>query len=141
MTITDVVRERIAETFKHRCCYCQMPAKYIYAPMQIDHIIPVALGGTDDETNLCYACPRCNSFKGVQVSAIDPDSEETGQLFNPRQQNWSEHFRWSDDGTTIIGQSGCGRATVLALQMNIAVAVEFRRILVSAGWHPPKSES
>ncbi|OQY59936.1 MAG: hypothetical protein B6245_04170 [Desulfobacteraceae bacterium 4572_88] len=35
-------------------------------------------------------------------------------LFNPREQNWSEHFRRSDDGLHIIGLTAIGRATVNA---------------------------
>jgi hypothetical protein len=58
-------------------------------------------------------------------------------LFNPRQQRWTEHFAWSEDGTRIIGLTDCGRATVLALQLNNVIAVMVRREWVAAGWHLP----
>jgi hypothetical protein len=29
-------------------------------------------------------------------------------LFNPRQQEWSEHFYWSAEGTLIIGKTPIG---------------------------------
>ncbi|WP_372628302.1 HNH endonuclease [Glutamicibacter halophytocola] len=30
----------------------------------MDHIIPSAMGGTDDESNLWVICRRCNQSKG-----------------------------------------------------------------------------
>jgi hypothetical protein len=37
----------------------------------------------------------------------------------------------------IVGKTPCGRATVLALQLNFWIAVQVRRQWVAAGWHPP----
>jgi hypothetical protein len=59
-------------------------------------------------------------------------------LFNPRQQHWPEHFSWTQDGTRITGETPCGRATVIALQLNNVVAVTVRRYWVQAGWHSPQ---
>ncbi|BAZ12013.1 HNH endonuclease [Calothrix sp. NIES-4071] len=33
--------------------------------------------------------------------------------------------------------TACGRATVIALQLNNVYAVTVRQAWVSAGWHPP----
>jgi hypothetical protein len=59
------------------------------------------------------------------------------RLYDPRRQNGWEHFRWSEDGTQILGLAPDGRATVLALQPNNLLAVMVRRHWVSAGWHHP----
>nr|WP_277127848.1 HNH endonuclease signature motif containing protein [Chlorogloeopsis fritschii] len=40
--------------------------------MEIDHIIPKAVGGTDDEENLWLASRLCNTFKGIQTHGQDP---------------------------------------------------------------------
>jgi hypothetical protein len=32
---------------------------------QIDHVVPVALGGSNDPSNLTVACPDCNGRKGA----------------------------------------------------------------------------
>lgn len=61
------------------------------------------------------------------------------QLFNPRQQQWQEHFAWTEDNTRIMGLTACGRATVVALKLNNSLAVTVRRNWVKAGWHPPIS--
>ncbi len=105
--------------------------------MEIDHITPQSEGGSNDESNLWLACPRCNGFKSSQTHGIGPESGQRVHLFNPRQQKWSEHFEWGDDQAEIIGISSCGRATVEALQLNFAPNLELRRQFVKAGWYPP----
>jgi hypothetical protein len=41
------------------------------------------------------------------------------------------------EGIQVVGLSDCGRATVIALQLNNVIAVLVRREWVAAGWHPP----
>jgi hypothetical protein len=106
--------------------------------LEIDHLNPKARGGTDAEANLWLACRMCNSFKRTQITARDPLSGRRVRLFNPRCQRWARHFQWSEDGTRILGRTACGRATVLALQLNHVMAVMVRREWVAAGWHPPE---
>jgi 5-methylcytosine-specific restriction endonuclease McrA len=40
-----------------RCAYCGAPAT------EIDHVIPISLGGTGERDNLVPACRRCNAAK------------------------------------------------------------------------------
>jgi hypothetical protein len=107
--------------------------------LEIEHIRPKAAGGTDDESNLWLACRLCNAFKASQTQAADPRTGRVVELFHPRQDRWHDHFRWSRDGTRIIGRTACGRATVVALRLNNVVAVTVRRHWVNAGWHPPEA--
>ena len=46
------------------------------------------------------------------------------QLFNPRKQDWDEHFRWSNDGTQIIGQTS-RQAQCIVVDPCSRVAVPF----------------
>lgn len=135
--ISKPVRRRVAATARHRCGYCLTSQEYSGAPLEIEHILPVARGGTPDEANLWLACGWCNSFKGSQVDGVDPRTGKRAKLFNPRQQIWREHFKWSDDGINIIGLTACGRTTVATLQLNNPFIVPARRRWVDAGWHPP----
>ena len=116
---------------------CLSHQDYVMGWLQIDHIIPIAKEGKDREDNLCLACELCNQYKWTQTEGLDIESEKTVSLFNPRQQTWSEHFAWSEDGTEIIGLTACGRVTVIALRLNNNLAVTVRRNWVQAGWHPP----
>jgi hypothetical protein len=131
------LRQRIRETARDRCGYCLSSQRYVMATLEIEHIIPRALGGTEDESNLWLSCGLCNRYKGSQTMGIDPLDGERVQLFNPRTQAWAEHFCWSADGVLILGITPIGRGTVEALRLNNELAVEVRRNWVLAGWHPP----
>ena len=87
--------------------------------------------------NLWLTCWLCNNYKGVQTHAPDPLTERKTQRYNPRKQEWSQDFTWSDDGVYITGISACGRATVSALQLNNLYAIPVRQTWISVGWHPP----
>ncbi len=106
--------------------------------MEIDHIIPHALGGLTEEDNLWLACSPCNERKGISIAGLDPLRGNIIPLFNPRRQIWQDHFAWVDDGRRILGLTPIGRITVTALQMNRPLIVRARTIWVLAGWHPPK---
>ncbi len=135
--IPRALRRKILAAAHHRCGYCLTSQQISGALLHIDHIIPLARGGTSDETNLWLACAWCNSFKGVQTHAVDPLTAGEAPLFNPRVQSWSDHFRWSDDGSQIVGLTPTGRATVVALRLNNEFIIPARRQWVVAGWHPP----
>ncbi len=131
------LRQRIRGAARDRCGYCLSSQRYVMAKLEIEHIIPRALGGTEDESNLWLSCSLCNRYKGSQVMGVDPLDGKRAPLFNPRTQTWAEHFRWSPDGIFILGRTPTGRATVEALHLNNELAVEVRRNWVLAGWHPP----
>jgi hypothetical protein len=136
--ISEEVRARVRAQAGDRCGYCLSPQRLVLGWLEIEHLIPTAKGGSDDETNLWLGCRLCNNAKRVQTDGLDPETDQNIALFNPRRQSWSEHFAWSKDGTRILGQTPCGRATVLSLRLNNLIAVTVRREWVAAGWHPPK---
>lgn len=138
MSVSDDVRTRIREQAGDQCGYCQSAQRYVFAPLEIDHIIPTAHGGTDEEGNLWLACRMCNGFKSDRTHGRDPLTGQEMRLFDPRRQVWNDDFTWSADGLQIVGLTACGRATVVALQLNNPLAIMVRREWVSAGWHPPE---
>ncbi|MDZ7288980.1 MAG: HNH endonuclease [candidate division KSB1 bacterium] len=132
------LRSAIADQAGRRCGYCQTAEAYTGMPLQVEHIVPLAAGGETVESNLWLACGLCNRNKGTQTHAIDPVNNELIALFNPRTQNWLEHFVWSEDGVHISGRTPCGRATVVALKLNNDYLILARKHWVSVGWHPPR---
>lgn len=136
--ISKAVRDKIASLAHHSCEYCQTAQEISGAQMNIEHIIPISRGGESDEDNLCLAYSWCNSFKWAKTFGVDPLSQQQVNLFHPRRQQWSEHFRWSEDGVYIFGLTAVGRATIEALKMNNEYIIPARRHWVEAGWHPPK---
>lgn len=135
--ISESLRSRIAKSDRNRCCYCLTSEINSGIRMTYDHIYPRSKGGETSFENVCLACQNCNEFKGNIVEAMDPLTGETVSLFNPRQQEWSNHFQWSSDGTQIEGITAVGRATVTALRGNNPVIVAARRRWVAVAWHPP----
>lgn len=136
--IPDALRERVNEWGRYRCSYCLSSEENVGTPMEVDHIIPESLGGPTEEENLCLACSMCNGYKGSNVTDIDPLTNETVQLFNPRHQRWAEHFAWTPEGDLILGLTPPGRATIAALKLNRPLLIKARRVWIRAGEHPPK---
>ena len=136
--IPKSLRRTIFQQSRFRCDYC-LASQHILGPLlEIDHIIPVAVGGISEESNLWLACPLCNGAKSDLIQGTDPISGETARFFNPRTDNWQEHFHWLENGSKIQGKTAKGRATVLALKMNEPDVLATRKLWVSVGWHPPK---
>lgn len=106
--------------------------------MEFEHLKPLAEDGKTIEENLWLACRRCNEFKGTHTKAFDTETNREVLLYNPRTQNWNEHFYWNEDGTEILGKTPIGRATVIALNLNEEIIVIARRLWVSVGWFPPE---
>lgn len=138
--ISEKIRERVRLQANNQCGYCRSHQKYVLGVLEIEHIVPKAAGGSDNEENLWLACRLCNSYKGIQTRASDPLTDRKVKLFNPRRQKWGLHFIWTNKGTHISGITATGRATVLALQLNNPYAVTVRHAWISAGWHPPHEE-
>lgn len=132
------VRERVAHTAGYCCGYGRTPQRITGERLRLDHIIPEARGGETVEDNLWLACAACNEFKGARTHGRDPKKGRSVRLFNPRRQVWTVPFRWSEDGTEIIGLTPCGRATVTVLQLNRPEIVAARWLWVQAGWWPPE---
>lgn len=105
--------------------------------MVVDHIVLVSAGGETVEENLCLSCVSCNSYKLNFQSGIDSETQWQARLHNPRTDHWSDHFRWSEDGSEIIGLTSSGRATISRLRMNQPNSVVARRLWTTAGLHPP----
>lgn len=133
------VDRRVREAAKQRCGYCLSPQRLVMARLEIEHIVPLAKGGTDGESNLWLACPLCNGHKSDKTEAVDPETGAVTALFNPRMQAWHDHFAWADDGIRIVGLTPIGRATVVALRLSDDPdALAVRSYWLLAGWLPPK---
>ena len=132
------VERRVRRAAHNRCGYCLSPQHLVMARLEIEHIVALAKGGSNDESNLWLACPLCNRYKADRTTGVDPYSGEEILLFHPRTQNWFDHFRWSRDGLRIEGLTPTGRATVAALHLDDDPdALLVRGYWVLAGWHPP----
>ncbi len=112
------LRALVAARANYRCEYCQAPEAIFNSPFDVEHIVPSARDGADEDWNLALACRACNGSKHVATSAIDPVEVRSVRLFNPRIDAWSEHFTLDTSSAEMAGQTDIGRATVIRLQMN-----------------------
>jgi hypothetical protein len=138
--IPVAIRRVVVARSQGYCEYCVCPEAYATERFAIEHTVPKVAGGQTTLDNLAWSCIGCNGHKSAKQQAIDPETQEMVRLFNPRQQRWQDHFAWCEDGTMIVGQTACGRATVVALRMNRLGVVNLRRLLVDVGRHPPNLE-
>ena len=136
--VSRALRRRVEQVAGERCGYRLTSVLNSGIPLELEHIIPVALGGATEEANLWLSCVSCNRRKSDLIAAIDGLTGTRVALFNPRTQRWRDHFAWSPDGALIVGITATGRATVEALNLNHAARVAARRRWVLAGWHPPR---
>jgi 5-methylcytosine-specific restriction endonuclease McrA len=136
--ISKELRAIIAELDAHRCAYCLSAENLSGIALTFDHIVPLSAGGETTADNLCLACRSCNEFKHAQVMREDLQTSEFVPLFNPRTQRWTEHFRWDESGTQVVGTTAIGRVTVFALKLNNSLIVKARTRWVMGGWHPPE---
>ena len=118
----------------YRCEYCGLAQAGQEAAFHMDHIIPRTAGGETSDQNLALACVSCSLRKSSRQVAVDPDSGTEVSLFNPRVQEWGEHFRW--DGEKVVGLTPYGRATVTTLAMNRPLIVAIRQEEAIRGRHP-----
>ncbi len=125
MTVSANVRILVEQRAMHRCEYCGMHQSLQGGQFHIEHICPTSHGGTSQLNNLALACPGCNLRKTDHMFAYDDGSEATVRLFNPRTDNWSEHFRWI--GYEVIGQTSIGRAMVALLDLNHPRRIRIRQ--------------
>ncbi len=142
MTIPNNLQDLVRKRASFQCEYCHYPEFLSTSPLTIDHIQPQSKGGSDDTDNLALSCRRCNERHYNFTVGIDPETEQEVPLFNPRQEQWAEHFIWSADATKIIGITPKGRGTCNRLDLNDErrpdrFIQKSRQFWVAGGFYPP----
>ncbi len=133
--IPEFLRQLVIERSGNRCEYCRLSQIGQAATFHIDHVIPVKVGGKSVADNLALACVACSLHKAAKQMIRDPETSELVAIFNPRQQRWTDHFRWED--VYVIGLTATGRATIDALNMNRSTILAIRKEEEFLGRHPP----
>jgi hypothetical protein len=116
-----------------RCEYCLIHEDDAVFTHEVDHIVSRQHGGETIGENLACACLVCNRFKGANLSSI-PSLGGLVRLFNPRLDEWKEHF-WIE-GAVIQPLGQTGEVTIRLLRFNNAERVMRRSILQQLGRYP-----
>lgn len=112
------------------CEYCRAPEHFSNFAYEVEHIVPPLFGGQNEMENLALACRSCNVYKSKFLTGIDEDGLETDRLFNPRVDNWHDHFNLNSETQEIEALSEIGNGTVARLRMNSKMQIEAR-----LNWH------
>jgi hypothetical protein len=129
------LRRLVIESAASRCEYRRLSQEGQEATFHIDHITPTSIGGQTTAENLALACVSCSLRKSARQDAIDPQTRREAPLYNPRRDDWHDHFRW--EGEYVDGITATGRATIAALNMNRLLVLAIRREEIAIGRHLP----
>lgn len=130
------LKAQVALRAGRRCEYCHAPQILIGQPFHYDHAIPQVLGGLTALENLCFTCAHCNLTKGKRTQGVDPRTGQRARLFNPRTDVWEQHFYWSRKWRKLLGRTAIGRATIVALNLNVERLQRARPFWRAAGRIP-----
>ena len=146
MPISDEVKRAIRERANYVYEYCHSSERLSANRFTADHVIPKSLGGSDEIDNLALACRRCNERRYNFVAGVDPETQAIVPIFNPRKQDWRDHFVWVGQGVVIEGITPTGRTTCIRLDLNDTrypendLIRETRRFWIKTGLHPPATD-
>lgn len=132
--IPDLWRKEVAKRADYRCEYCRRPEADSFIKFHIDHIISLKHGGITILDNLAFSCSICNGNKGSNVGSVLQNGEVFVRLFNPRKDDWFEHFEVSEG--VIYPKSEVAEATIKVLELNHLNRILERLDLIAAGLFP-----
>jgi len=132
--VSATLRALVQQQARHRCEYCLIHEEDPLYPHQPDHIIARRHGGQTHEKNLAWACLLCNRLKGSDLASVDVETGQIVRLFNPRLDDWSEHFRLKDG--FILPLTAEGRVTEYLLKLNLPENLAVRRNLMAVDRYP-----
>lgn len=113
-------RRIVRAVYVFRCGYCGVTESQVGSELTFDHFRPQSQGGTDDVSNLIYACHACNEFKGEYYA----ESGDT-RLLHPLIDDLTQHIVEEANGA-LRPLTPLGRVYSDRLQLNRPALVENR---------------
>lgn len=128
MTISKRIRFEVLKRDNYTCRYCG--AKAPNAVLHVDHVMPVALGGSDKPENLVTACRDCNAGKAATkpgdeiIDEVNEKALAVAQAFRTalavdanhalQDRQWLENIRdyWEDRMPTSARMPADANATL-----------------------------
>jgi HNH endonuclease len=131
--VSKLVRSFVIARAGNRCEYCRIPQALANYEFHIEHSISIQHGGSNSPDNLSWSCAFCNWKKGPNIATL-LDNNEIVPVFNPRTQNWFDHFEAKSG--VILPKTKIGSATINLLEFNLPERVDIRALLTRAGFYP-----
>lgn len=92
MAVSPRTRFEVFKRDEFTCRYCGKKSPEVV--LEVDHIVPVARGGSDDEMNLatsCWACNRGKSDKSLNSVITGDDPHEKAIMLFERERQLEEY--------------------------------------------------
>jgi hypothetical protein len=125
--ISVEVRTEIRNRYHLRCGYCGVSESEVGGMLEVDHFQPLSHGGTDELSNLVYACTSCNRFKGDYwpTDMLSPDLH----LLHPGREDLTVHVVETASGRMNgLTQRGWFHIQWLRLNRSQLIALRQQRI-------------
>lgn len=122
----------VARRAGDRCEYCRISIEDTYFGGEIDHIRSIKHGGQTRPDNLALACQPCNRNKGSDLGSISARSGLLIRFFNPRTDNWPDHFDVGSNAE-IIALTETGEVTTRIFGFNDPDRIAERKGLIEIG--------
>jgi hypothetical protein len=119
--ISAELRRTVRTLYAFACGYCGVTETEVGAYLTIDHYQPKDAGGSDDVTNLVYACHACNLYKSAAWEPLNPP------VLHPLRTEMHLNIRSLQDGT-LQGLTPEGVRHIEALHLNRFPMVERRKM-------------
>ena len=130
--ISDNLRSEVELRANGLCEYCRIAIEDTYFGGEIDHIISLKHRGQTVSENLALACQPCNRNKGSDLGSIPETSSELVRFFNPRTDNWLDHFRVNSEAV-IEPLTKIGEVTAFIFGFNEPERIIERKGLIEIG--------
>ena len=121
------LRRAVVDRAARRCEYCHIREADTFLGCQVDHIIAEKHGGQTTAENLAFTCAFCNRHKGSDIGSIAPSNNEFTRFYNPRIDDWNEHFEIEE--YVLKPLTPVGETTASILQFNIEERILERRAI------------
>ena len=131
--ISAELRRQVIARAERICEYCLIHEDDTFFGCHIDHTLSEKHGGQTQADNLALSCTFCNLHKGSDIASLS----SVGALyrfFNPRIDQWSEHFVLNGDA--IQPQTEIGEVTARIFQFNVAERILERQALIEVARYP-----
>jgi hypothetical protein len=132
--ISTGLRRAVRMRANDRCEYCLLHEDDNFLSHEVDHVIAEKHRGETQLDNLCLSCFDCNRNKGSDIASIDIETNALTPLFNPRLDQWTEHFRLGE--AFIEALTPVGRVTVYLLRLNSDEQLLKRAELIELNRYP-----
>ena len=130
--LSENLRTAVELRAKNHCEYCRIAIEDTYFGGEIDHIISIKHRGKTESENLALACQPCNRNKGSDLGSIPEKSKVLVRFFNPRIDNWHEHFR-VNSRAEIKSLTEIGEVTAFIFGFNNLERIAERQGLIEIG--------